>query len=143
MKIYTSTVSADKSISLIERALARAGANHISKTYSRESVDGFYFQLTVSDRPISFKLPVDTIAVRRVFEARISKPHKGTMNRIREQAERTAWKILLDWVEIQLSMIEMEQAKAIQIFLPYVFDGEQTFFQRLEGSGFKQLEAGK
>lgn len=75
------------------------------------------------------------------MEAEVKKPRRGTMNKVWEQAERTAWALLRDWVHIQLSMIQMQQAEAIQIFLPYAFDPqtEETFFEKLKGGGFKQL----
>jgi hypothetical protein len=38
-------------------------------------------------------------------------------------------------------MIAMEQAEALQVFLPYAYDSkkDETFFERLKGNGFKQL----
>ena len=44
---------------------------------------------------------------------------------------------------IQLSMIQMQQAEAIQVFLPYFYNGEkdQTLFESMKSSGFKQLKA--
>ena len=44
----------------------------------------------------------------------------------REQAQRTAWKILQDWVEVQMSMIKLKQADPMQIFLPYVVTNDGT-----------------
>jgi hypothetical protein len=56
-----------------------------------------------------------------------------------EQAERTAWKIQQDWVQVQMSLIKLKQADMLQVFMAYVWDGEQTFYERLKGRGFKQL----
>lgn len=63
------------------------------------------------------------------------------MNKVCEQAERTSWKLLHEWVHIQITMIAMEQAEALQVFLPYAYDSkkDETFFERLKGNGFKQL----
>lgn len=41
-------------------------------------------------------------------------------------------------------MIKMEQAEAIQVFLPYIYDGktDKTLFEKLKSSNFKQLTSG-
>jgi hypothetical protein len=39
----------------------------------------------------------------------------------------------------QLSLIQMRQADFIQVFLPYVWDGKQTFYQALKASNYKAL----
>jgi len=56
-----------------------------------------------------------------------------------EQASRTAWKIVQDWIEVQMSMIQMKQADTLQVFLPYVYDGKRTYYQALQQSNFRGL----
>jgi hypothetical protein len=38
-----------------------------------------------------------------------------------------------------MSMIQMKQADFRQVFLPYVWDGERTYYQALKESGFRAL----
>jgi hypothetical protein len=57
----------------------------------------------------------------------------------REQAERTAWKIIQDWIEVQMSMIQMQQADFREVFLAYAWDGKRTFFDRVREGGFAGL----
>ena len=56
-----------------------------------------------------------------------------------EQAERTAWKLVQDWVEVQMSMVQLKQADVREVFLAYIWNGRQTFFQNLEQTGFRAL----
>jgi hypothetical protein len=56
-----------------------------------------------------------------------------------EQAERTAWKIIQDWVEVQMSMIQMGQADSLEVFLPYLYDGKRTYYQAMQESNFAGL----
>jgi hypothetical protein len=44
----------------------------------------------------------------------------------RQQAQRTAWRILLTWVKGQLSLIALEMAKPEEVFLPYLLVRENT-----------------
>ena len=61
------------------------------------------------------------------------------MDKIRDQASRTAWKLMQDWIEIQVSLIEMRQVEFLQVFLPYVWDGQQTYYSYLKEGNFKLL----
>lgn len=144
LKNYTSTIPIEKTISNIESLLVECGAIHISKTYDNEKkLIGIIFQLPIEGKGnITFKLPSNTLAVRRIMEQEIKRAHKGTYNRVWEQAERTAWKILHEWVYIQVTMIKLQQAEALQIFLPYAYDykTDQTFFEKVRDSKYKLLE---
>ena len=60
---------------------------------------------------------------------------------VEDQARRTAWKLLVDWVQVQASMILIGRRTALEVFLPYVYNHEtkQTFFERMQESKFKML----
>lgn len=141
LKNYTSSVPAITSMGRIESVLVAAGATDISKKYEDGICTAITFRMVESGRPLFFKLPAKVENCFQVFWKEIKKPQAGTKEKIREQAERTAWKIVSDWVEVQLSMILLEQALPLQVFLPYVYDPvkDQTFFERLESQNFKLL----
>lgn len=145
LKNYTSTVSVSSSLETIERLLVEAGAKYIGRFYDEvggeRRIGGFMFQMEVDGIPMTFKLPSNPNAVRRIMESDVKRPRKGTMNKVWQQAERTAWKILADWVHLQVTMIKMQQAEVAQIFLPYVYDhqSDSTLFDRLKANKFKQL----
>jgi hypothetical protein len=44
-----------------------------------------------------------------------------------------------DWIEVQLSLIQLRQVDPAQVFLSYVWDGRQTFYDRLKSKGFTAL----
>lgn len=145
LKNYTSTVPADTSISKIERLLVSVGATSISKEYQDLKLISISFLITQNNNTIPFKLPARVNQVEDILKAEIKRPKSdgSTYRRIKDQAERTAWKIIHDWVEVQISMIKLEQAELMQIFLPYVFNIEtgKTYFEALKETGFKQLTA--
>ena len=145
LRNYTSSVPVEVSTGHIDKMLVRAGATHIARFYRDGKLGGILFQLTANGQSLTFRLPAKVDRVRDVLQAECKKPRAGTMTRIAEQAERTAWRLVDDWVSIQLSMIQLEQAEAVEIFFPYLYDGkrDQTLFERMRDEGFKQLVAAR
>lgn len=144
---YTSSVPADRSIMNIEQKLINAGATHIAKWYDNKEVIGVIFQIEANGIPLSFKLPSkETLLAQRFIREIRMKPHyrgyEQAVDNAREQARRTAWKLLDDWVAIQTTMIEIEQVEFAEVFMPYMFDfkSEKTFYELAKQSGFNQLQ---
>jgi hypothetical protein len=144
LKNYTSKVPAVNSISMIERKLVEAGSTDISKKYENETVSAIRFRMLVNGQPLFFELPAKKDACYRVMLEKFKSGSGVDKKRLKAQSERTAWKITLDWVEIQLSMIKMEQVEPLQVFLGYVWDPatDETFYSKLQNNNFRQLTNG-
>jgi len=144
LKNYTSEVPASTSLAKIERCLVEAGATDISKKYVDGICISITFRMMINLQPLFFQLPAKVDACFKVLWKEVNKPLPTTRESKMKQAERTAWKIICDWVEIQLSMIQLEQAEALQVFLPYVYNPvtEQTYYQQLKAGSFKELLEG-
>lgn len=143
LKNYTSSVPMLNSIQKIEFKLAQAGATHIAKSYENEKPIGMIFQIEIDKIPTTFKLPAKSDKVYDLLlKGRKSIPTNAQKEIIKLQADRTAWKILSDWVDIQISMIMIEHVEILEVFLPYAFDGKtnQTFFEKIKDNGFKLLK---
>ena len=151
MKNYTSSVPVETTIARIEKALARFGATGVAKSYKNGEVESLSFTIIepMTGKGIGIHLPAKVEAVKKILASEVRRPRAGTYRsrsteeRIEQQAARTAWKIVQDWVDVQLSLIEMGQAEALQVFLPYVWDGKKTFFDQIKGGHFKMLAAGR
>lgn len=141
LKNYTSEVPASSSMGKIEKLLVEIGANHINKEYRDKVCVGLTFLITYNSQTVPFKLEARVDACFKVLWKEISRPKEGTRERCMMQAEKTAWKILCDWVEVQCSMIMLEQAEILQMFLPFVYDmrSNQTYFEKLKAGGYKAL----
>lgn len=145
LKNYTSTIPASTSMARIQKALVEAGATDISMKFDQETKAciAITFRMVISPQmPMFFQLPAKIEPCFKVLFAEVKRPQPDTRKRIMEQAERTAWKIVSDWVDIQLSMILLEQAEPLQVFLPYVFNPEtnKTFFETMKNGEFKLLQ---
>jgi hypothetical protein len=146
IKNYTSGVPAERSINRIEKILVEMGATSVNKQYdSNKKIEAIAFLIIVNGNTIPFKLPAKASEVESVLIKSVKRMTEGTRMRIREQSERTAWKLVSEWVEIQMSMIQLKQADFIEVFLPYVYDYAQnkTFYQSIKDGGFKQLPSGR
>lgn len=105
---YTTTVDSLKTVSEIEYILVKHNAKSIMKNYDGESIMGLSFL-------------IDT----------------GNIKATREQAERVAWRILKDWVEAQMALLDIQMVRFEEIFLPYIETGNgQTIYERLEEKQF-------
>lgn len=151
IKNYTSEVPAITLMGRIEKLLVSAGATDISKKYDNQVCTAIRFRIVHKTNeapnlgvPLFFELPAKVNACFNVLWAGVSRPRADTKNKITQQAERTAWKIVSDWVEIQIAMIKLEQAELLQVFLPYVFDPvkEKTFYSQIKEAGYKALLPG-
>jgi hypothetical protein len=142
IKNYTSEMNPATSISRIEDSLSAAGATDISKSYANGECTAIRFRILVDQVPHFFELPAKVEAVYNIFmDERIKKHDPAVKRACADQARRTAWKIVSDWVEIQLAMIKMNQAEVAQIFLPYAYDpaSDTTLYERIKKGGFKLL----
>lgn len=144
---YTSSVPVERSVMLIEHQLSRAGAQTISKWYDdNKDLSGISFQIiAVGSVPMVFRLPAKWKECEKLFLREIRRPTPEKNEAAKKQAQRTAFKILYDWVMIQVSLIELQQAEVIEVFLPYAYDPrtDRTFFESMKESGFKQLTSAK
>ena len=141
LKNYTSTTSSDKSISRIEKKLVSIGAKNINKEYENEMLTSIKFLIDIKGQTVAFALPARVHVVFDVMWKEVVRPRPDTKKRIQDQAEMTAWKIIADWVDIQASMIYLEQAEILQVFMPYALVGNSntTFYDKIKESGFKAL----
>lgn len=145
LKNYTSTVPASRSIMNIEKCLVDHGAKQIARTYEGGVVTGIKFVMDLDGRDVVFSLPAKVDNCKQVFiSQRVNEISDAGMKRILEQAERTAWRIIRDWIEIQMAMIDLEQIEMAEVFLAYVFNPQtnQTFFEMMKEDKFKALPGG-
>lgn len=145
LKNYTSSIPMDVTVARIERLLVDVGATGIAKEYQLGDVVALMFRLKVDpDKPeVTIKLPANVEACLNAFWKDYCSTRTPMSKKVREdfreQATRTAWKLQQDWVEVQISLIRLQQQAALQAFLPYAWDGNQTFYERLETTGFRAL----
>lgn len=127
---YTTKIEASKTVSQIMSILAKHGAKAIMINYDDDGqIESLAFQVATPHGDAHIQLPIDPDAVLRVM-SRSTVP-RSLVNR--PQAVRIGWRILKDWVEAQMAILETEMVKMEQIFLPYIqIQDGKTLFQVFE-----------
>lgn len=142
IKNYTSGVPAIKSIQHIEKRLLEYGAKKFLKDYGSDSkLLSISFMLFIDGREIPFRIPSNVEGCKKILLASIKHLRNGTAQRIEEQAERTAWKVIADWIDIQISLVELGYSDMLERFLANVYDysKEESFYERVKESHLKML----
>lgn len=143
IKNYTSGTPVSLSLSKIEEYLVQAGATFITKNYSSNTkeCEGIFFVFMIDNIPTQFKVIAQTEQCYNVLIEQYKRKTDSAMQTCREQAARTAWKIICDWVQIQVSMILLDQAKPAQLFLSCIYDqkNNKTLFEHFEDGKMNQL----
>lgn len=134
---YTTTVDSFKTVSEIEHILVKHNAKSIMKNYDGESITGLSFLIDTGVHQIPVRLPVKVDECLEVLKKEKKNSPRSNIKATREQAERVAWRILKDWVEAQMALLDIQMVRFEEIFLPYIETGNgQTIYERLEEKQF-------
>lgn len=121
---YTTTVDVFKTIAEIQKNLVKHGAKKIVQDYDDDgniAALSFLIETPLGIRGV--RLPANADAVFDVLT-------KQKVRCDREQAERVAWRIIKDWVEAQMAILESAMVRIDEIFLPYMVDDNgRTLYQ--------------
>ncbi len=139
IKNYTTDIPVDKTIAEIQKILAQNGARGIALDYDEDgTIKDIFFKIILNNKELPFRLPAKA---ERVYAAL----HEGTPDHYhrrygkqwREEAQRIAWRICKTWLEAQITLINLEQAKMEEVFLPYlVMPSNKTLFETMEQNQF-------
>lgn len=146
---YTTNTPASTTVGEIQAMLARAGASKVMVDYEQGTgyILAITFQLILNGQPVSFRLPTDWKPVMQVLEdqkkksARSGKRWRFAIDQ--EHALNVAWRIVKDWIEAQLAIVETRMVTPEQVFLPYaIVKGGKTLYESIK-DGSNLLEAGE
>lgn len=134
---YTTKISPDTTIGEISRMLSRFGAQRIIVDYADGEASLMQFMLDVKGKKVFFQLPCNAEGVLVTLQRdRVPAQYRTPL-----QARRVAWRIIRDWVEAQIAIVDAGQAAMAEVFLPYAVgqDGT-TLYSQMEAGKIKLLE---
>jgi hypothetical protein len=119
----------------IQKILAEHGANRIMYDYGNAGeLVAITFGMEINGQKVGFRLPANADKVTNILyggEDRWGRPKKIKDSQ-REQAYKTAWANIRDWIDAQMALIDTEQATLMQVFLPYaVQKNEKTVYENM------------
>lgn len=140
---YTTSIAVDKTLSEIQNRLAKARAQALLTEYDGAGNPvALSFRIMTEFGQMAFKLPADPQPVAAILNQQVK---AGLIPRRFQndvpQARRIAWRIVKDWVEAQLAIVETGMVTITQVFLPYAQNPQtgETVYQRFVESRFDTL----
>ena len=139
IKNYTTNIPVEKTIAEIQKLLAHNGARGIALEYDEQgNIKDIFFKIILNNKELPFRLPAKADNVyATLHEGSPDHYHARYGHQWQEEAQRIAWRICKTWLEAQLTLINLEQAKMEEVFLPYlVMPGNKTLFETMERNQF-------
>lgn len=145
LKNYSTTVPTSKTIMEIEDILSKHRASDIWKEYNKNGdIVALNFAINTEFGKMPFKLPVNVEAVRQIL---IIEKNNKQINLSKKQiddiqtAQKIAWRIIKDWIDSQMALVDISMVKLEQVFLPYAFDfnKNQSLYEAFEERKFAGL----
>lgn len=141
---YTTQIASEKTVTEIQGILARSGAMAIMTTYDADGVlTGINFRIQTPFGPTAYTLPCDIGAVYQILDQQSQKGKVPKRLVTNEQAARVGWRIIKDWIEAQLALVQTAMVTMDQVFLPYACTPTgETVYQRYVNAGMSGLALG-
>lgn len=123
---YTTSIVASKTVGEIQQMLASKGARKIITDYSESGVlVGISFTVTINKMEVLFRLPANWKGVQKAIKNQ--KRSAAAKYKTDNHAVNVCWRIIKDWIEAQMAIVEAEQADIATVFLPYaVMNNNET-----------------
>jgi hypothetical protein len=138
---HTTKVSATRTAAEIQSMLASKGAKRVTVDYDPQGDPvAVEFMIEIHKQSVWFKLPCNVDGVLKAMCRDGSRVVRKLQNR--PQAQRAAWRIVKNWIEVQLALVEANQVEMAEVFLPYVIDRDgASMYARFKETQQKQLNA--
>ena len=138
---YTTQIDVEKTIGEIQKCLGKHQAQSIKTDYEGGEVTALSFLLDIKGQKAGFKLPCDWRPVLELMKQDSKVPRRLCDQ---TQAVRVAWRIIKDWVEAQMALVDTMMVKTEDVFLPYmILQSGQTLSQKMQSDPKFLLGDGK
>lgn len=145
--LYMETTEIDptRTAGEIVSELVAGGASSVNTDYKDGTISGLRWVMRVGSQDVLFDMPV---RVKPVYEFLLARREGNNQyvssqdkERLRQKAERVAWRQLLRWVQAQNAMIDTGMVQSGEVYLAYMVNPgtNQTLFDHMLSTQFKAL----
>ncbi len=137
---YTTSIASEKTIMEIQKCLVKHGATKIVTDYTDQTPTAVTFCLILNGNLTAFSLPANYSGVLKSMKSD-SKISRRLLTD--EQALKVSWRIIKNWVEAQMAIVEAQLADVAEVFLPYaITKSGTTLYKEIESNGMLMLKGG-
>lgn len=136
---YTTSIKCEKSISEIQKCLVAHGAYKIVTDYKNGTPSAVTFCVVFNNNTIGFSLPANYEGVLKAMKNDRKIPRSKCNI---EQSQKVAWRIIKNWVEAQMAIVEAQLADLTEVFLPYaITKNGTTLYKEVQSNGMLMLQS--
>lgn len=118
--------------------LAEHGARAVMTEYDDAGVvSAVSFRLDYKGQGVFFRLPSNVDPVYVILQNKADR----ASHRTRDHAAAVAWRVIRQWIEAQLAIVQAEQVEMVEVFLPFAQNPQtgETVFEQLARNKFALL----
>lgn len=94
------------------------------------SPSGIAFSIETAHGERSFRLPAHIEGVEAALQRELKRKRIQRRMACREHAAKVAWRVLKNWVDVQMAIVEAGLVTVDEVMLPYlVLRGDTTMYQ--------------
>ncbi len=122
---YTTKIDADQTAGEIRIILRKHGAKKILEEYDeKDRLAALSFIINTPAGEKGIRLPANVKGVMAALR-------KDNVLKDYDHAERVAWRIVKDWTEAQMAIIDAGMVSMEEVFFPYLLgEGNKTYFEQ-------------
>jgi hypothetical protein len=127
---YTTEVDPSRTAMDCISILSKHGASHVGLALGEDQQpDGIEFVIRTPWGPRGYSLPINTGGTHQVLQKARREHRIAPRYATPEHARRVAWRVLKDWLEAQMALIEAGAVDLPQVMLPYLrVDDKHTLY---------------
>ena len=134
---YTTSIPSEKTIGEIQKCLVSHGAHKIVTDYENGLPSAVTFVLVIQNSPVGFALPANYQGVLNAMKKDRKVPQRLCTD---EQALRVSWRIVKDWVEAQMAIVDAKLCDVGEVFMPYAITRSgSTLYKHMLETNMKLL----
>lgn len=128
----TTAKSPEQTIAEIQIALKQFCITAVQINYGDSGeVEGMAFMLPTEDgRSLPIKVPANWRPLWKMAQDGLTKYIKDEA-----QARKVAWRQIYRWIQAQLALLNLKMVNIDEVFLPYIWNGKETIYEKLVSDG--------